>query len=383
MTQNIHRFISSKIKEALKYFPVLLVTGPRQSGKTHLCKHLFPDYEYVNLEDLSSRAFAVADPERFLQQHGNPLIIDEAQNVPDLLSAIQVRVDNNPKLRYIITGSCNFTLMRTITQSLAGRVAMFTLLPLSLREISSLVESHTIEDILFQGQYPGVIAGEIPPQFFYYNYYRTYVERDVRQLMNVKNILNFDKFVHLLATRAGSELNCSSMAKEVGVASTTIKDWLSILDTSYITFNISPYYANIGKRLTKMPKVYFHDTGLLCYLLGIEQPSQLVKHPLRGAIFENLAISEMMKQQFNLTRDPNLYFYRESAGKEVDAVLSVGGRLHLYEIKAASTFKTEFISNMRHVAQVLPGVASSIVVYDGTEFGGIATNIRKLALPEE
>ena len=347
-----------------------------------MCKQLFPDYEYVNLEDLSSRAFAVADPERFLQQHGNPLIIDEAQNVPELLSSIQVRVDTDPKLRYIITGSCNFTLMRTITQSLAGRVAMFTLLPLSLREIGTFAESHTIEDIMYQGFYPGVITREIPPQFFYYNYYRTYVERDVRQLMNVKNILNFDKFVHLLATRAGSELNCSSMAKEVGVASTTIKDWLSILDTSYITFNISPYYANIGKRLTKMPKVYFHDTGLLCYLLGVEQPLQLVKHPLRGAIFENLAIGEMMKQQFNLARDPNLYFYRESAGKEVDAVLSIGGLLHLYEIKAATTFKTEFTDNMRSVGRVLPGVASETVVYDGAEFGGIATNIRKLALPQ-
>ena len=382
MAQNIHRLISLKIKDALKFFPILLVTGPRQSGKTYLCKQLFPDYEYVNLEDLSSRAFAVADPERFLQQHGNPLIIDEAQNVPELLSSIQVRVDTDPKLRYIITGSCNFTLMRTITQSLAGRVAMFTLLPLSLREIGTFAESHTIEDIMYQGLYPGVIAREIPPQFFYYNYYRTYVERDVRQLMNVKNILNFDKFVHLLATRAGSELNCSSMANEVGVASTTIKDWLSILDTSYITFNISPYYANIGKRLTKMPKVYFHDTGLLCYLLGIEQPLQLVKHPLRGAIFENLAIGEMMKQQFNLARDPNLYFYRESAGKEVDAVLSIGGLLHLYEIKAATTFKTEFTDNMRSVGRVLPGVASETVVYDGAEFGGIATNIRKLALPQ-
>ena len=380
MSEYISRCLSSHILEVQSFFPVTVLTGPRQSGKTSLCKRLFPDYAYVNLEDITQRAFATNDPNRFLERYSGQVIIDEVQNVPELLSAIQVRVDQDRSQRFILTGSSNFALMRGITQSLAGRSALFNLLPLSLREISERVAAHSTDQILFNGQYPGVIAGGIPVQYFYSNYYATYVERDVRQLLRVKNILSFDKFVRLLAARVGSELNVSALSKEAGVSAATVNEWLSILNTSYIIYNVSPYFANISKRLTKMPKVYFHDTGLLCYLLTLDQPEQLSTHPLRGAIFENLVMGELYKQRLNLAQQPNLYFYRESNGKEVDALIATGGRLHLYEIKSTGTFRADFEANMKYLALQLPEVATTEVIYDGSSLEGVALNFRDMAI---
>ena len=380
MGEYIYRNLSSKILDVQEFFPVTVITGPRQSGKTSLCRELFPEHNYMNLEDITQRAFATNDPNRFLDRYAGSVIIDEVQNVPELLSAIQVRVDQDCAQRFILTGSSNFALMRGITQSLAGRAALFTLLPLSLREISDRVAAQSTEQILFNGQYPGVIAGRIPVQYFYSNYYATYVERDVRQLLRVKNILSFDKFVRLLAARVGSELNVSALSKEAGVSAATINEWLSILNASYITYNVSPYFANISKRLTKMPKVYFHDTGLLCYLLTLEQPEQLASHPLRGAIFENLIMGELYKQRLNQARDPNLYFYRESSGKEVDALIATGGRLDLYEIKSAGTFRAEFATNMKYLQQLLPEVGRTEVIYDGATLAGVASNFRELTV---
>lgn len=380
MSEYIYRCLSSKILEVQEFFPVTVITGPRQSGKTSLCRELFPEHNYVNLEDITQRAFATNDPNRFLDRYAGSVIIDEVQNVPELLSAIQVRVDHDRSQRFILTGSSNFALMRSITQSLAGRAALFTLLPLSLREISDRIADQYTEQILFNGQYPGVIASRIPVQYFYSNYYATYVERDVRQLLRVKNILSFDKFVRLMAARVGSELNVSALSKEAGVSAATINEWLSILNASYITYNVSPYFANISKRLTKMPKVYFLDTGLLCYLLTLEQPEQLASHPLRGAIFENLIMGELYKQRLNQARDPNLYFYRESSGKEVDALIATGGRLDLYEIKSAGTFRAEFAANMKYLQQLLPEVGRTEVVYDGPTLAGVASNFRELTI---
>lgn len=380
MSEYISRCLSSHILEVQSFFPVTVLTGPRQSGKTSLCKRLFPDYAYVNLEDLTQRAFATNDPNRFLERYSGQVIIDEVQNVPELLSAIQVRVDQDRSQRFILTGSSNFALMRGITQSLAGRSALFNLLPLSLREISERVAAHSTDQILFNGQYPGVIAGEIPVQYFYSNYYATYVERDVRQLLKVKNVLSFDKFVRLLAARVGSQLNVSALSKDAGVSAATVNEWLSILNTSYITYNVAPYFANISKRLTKMPKVYFHDTGLLCYLLALEQPEQLASHPLRGAIFENLVMGELYKQRINQAREPNLYFYREAAGREVDALIAAGGSLNLYEIKSSGTFRADFAANMKYLAQLLPEVASTEVIYDGSSLEGVALNFRDLTI---
>ncbi|MBD5280277.1 MAG: ATP-binding protein [Bacteroides sp.] len=376
MSNYIRREISDKILEVQKYYPVTTITGPRQSGKTSLCRHLFPDYKYVNLEDLTTRGYAISDPTGFVDSLGDTAIIDEVQNVPDLLSMIQVRVDENPDKRFILTGSSNFTLLQRMTQSLAGRSALFTLLPFSLKEMSAGEKSVETWRLLTRGQYPGILVNGIPNDIFYSNYYTTYVERDVRDLLRIKNIMTFDTFVRLLAARVGSEFNASQIAKEAGVSAPTVTEWLSILDTSYITYTIRPYFANISKQLTKMPKVYFYDTGLLCYLLGIETEAQFLSSTLRGAIFENMAISELMKNQFNQARTPNINFYRERSGKEVDAMVKTKEGLHLYEIKAGSTFKPEFISNMNYLSELIPEVSRRTVIYDGPTSSPLLLNLR-------
>lgn len=378
MNTYIHRILSSKIEEAAKYYPVIVVTGPRQSGKTSLCRHLYPDYRYVNLENITIRATAAEDPTAFLESLGDTVIIDEAQNVPDLMSMIQVRVDENKSLRYVLTGSSNFSLLRAITQSLAGRAALFTLLPLSFREMSKEELDRPINELMWQGEYPRVIADQFPPQDFFQNYYNTYVERDLRDLLKLKNILSFDKFVRLLAIRVGSEFNASALAREVGVSSNTISEWLSLLATSYIAYPLQPYFANLSKRLTKMPKVYFYDTGLLCYLLSIENYEQLENHPLRGAIFENLAMGELLKSRYNKGKDPNLYFYREKSGLEVDAILVEGSSLHLYEIKAGKTLRPDFLDNIKALKKSINDVSASTVIYDGESYPPTSINIRDI-----
>lgn len=378
MSEYVARAISSKVLEVQAYYPVTVLTGPRQSGKTSLCRHLFPEYGYVNLEDITTRAAATVDPSAFLAAKGNHLIIDEVQNVPELLSLIQVRVDDSPGSRYILTGSCNFSLLHNVTQSLAGRAALFTLLPFSFPEIPAEIDGKSTDVLLLQGQYPGVIVNKIPSYIFYSNYYTTYVERDVRGLLKLKNILKFDSFVRLIASRVGSEFNASSLAREVGVSSNTISEWLSILATSYIAYSLPPYHAIISKRFTKMPKVYFYDTGLLCYLLGIENSEQLERHSLRGAIFENQAMCELIKMRFNEGRDPNLSFYREYSGTEIDAILTTGSGLKLFEIKSGKTFKQEFLHNIETVKVSLPAVSESSVIYDGTSVSPLAINIRDI-----
>lgn len=374
----IERAISDKILEVQKYYPVTTITGPRQSGKTSLCRHLFPSYVYVNLEDLTMRGRALSDPTGFIDSLGTTAIIDEVQNVPELLSMIQVRVDEHPDMRFILTGSSNFSLLHRMTQSLAGRVALFTLLPFSFEEMSDSEKDIPTWRLLTRGQYPGIIVNNIPDGIFYSNYYTTYVERDVRDLLKLKNVMRFDTFVRLLAARVGSEFNASQIAKEAGVSAPTITEWLSILDASYITFALRPYYANISKQLTKMPKVYFYDTGLLCYLLGIESEQQYQSSTLRGAIFENMAISELMKQQYNQARIPAINFYRERSGKEVDAMVKTKAGLHLYEIKAGSTFRPEFTSNMAHVSSLLTDIHQSTVIYDGPTSAPLLVNIRDI-----
>lgn len=377
MTGYISRLLTPKIEEAVQYFPVIVVTGPRQSGKTSLCRHLFPDFNYVNLEDITTRTQALSDVTSFIDSLGGKAIIDEVQNVPDLFSMIQVRVDEDRSRRYVLTGSCNFSLMSRITQSMAGRAALFTLLPFSFPEMGNDISIPT-ENLLFRGQYPGVIADGIPPSTFYRNYYNTYVERDVRDVLNLKNLVKFDTFIRLVAARCGSEFNASAIAKEVGIASNTVTEWLSILTASYITYTIRPYYTNISKRLTKMPKVYFYDTGLLCFLLGIENPEQLGSSMSRGAVFENMAMGELVKRRLNEDKDPNIYFYRESSGKEVDALIEAGGTVSLYEIKNGRTFNEGYTRNMKYVESVLNNVKQSTVIYDGPTFAPIAVNIREV-----
>ncbi len=372
------RIISSKIQDAARFYPVIVVTGPRQSGKTYLCRHLYPDYNYVNLEHIVTRTAAIEDPVNFIEDLGDHVIIDEVQHVPELLSMIQVRVDENKSLRYILTGSCNFSLLKTVTQSLAGRAALFTLLPFSFKEMDKSDLDIPIENLMWHGQYPGVIIDHDAPHRFYRNYYNTYIERDLRDLLKIKNLLDFDKFVRLLATRVGSEFNASAIAREVGVTSKTVSEWFSMLSTSYIAFHLSPYFNNIAKRLTKMPKVYFYDTGLLCYLLGVASFEQLESHPLKGAIFENMAVCELIKNQFNNDLDPNLYFYREQSGKEVDAVLMTPEGLNLYEMKAGKMLRPDYRENMNALKRLLPNINTTSVIYDGESYPPICLNIRDI-----
>ena len=378
MSDFVARALTPKIEEAHRHFPVIVISGPRQSGKTSLCRNIYSDYKYVNLEDITTRAAATADPSGFLDASGDRVIIDEVQNVPEILSMIQVRVDADRSRRYILTGSSNFSLLDNISQSLAGRSALFTLLPFSLPECDAACTGRGINDIMLDGLYPGVIADGIPPQLFYRNYYNTYVERDLRNLLKVKNILAFDTFMRLLAARVGSEFNASTLARETRVTSVTIAEWMSILSTSYIAFSLRPYSSNISKQLTKMPKIYFYDTGLLCFLLGIEHPSQLDNSPFRGAIFENLAICELIKRAYNDGRDPRINFYREKSGREVDAVVAEGPGLHLYEIKSAETLRPEFTMNMKALADTLPVETKTTVIYNGPSIASVALNVRDI-----
>lgn len=378
MKNYVERFIAPKVQDAQKYFPVIVITGPRQSGKTSLCKHLFPEFTYVNLEDITSRTIALKDPINFIDSLGDKVIIDEVQNVPDILSMIQVRVDEKPSKRYILTGSSNFKLLRSISQSLAGRAALFTLLPFSLPELEDLVIDRSTDRIIVNGLYPRVIADETPFQLYYRSYYNTYVERDLRDLLKIKNIVAFDKFMRLMAARIGSEFNASALARETGVSSVTIKEWLSILMTSYIAFPLTPYFVNITKQLTKMPKVYFYDTGLACFLLGITNEEELRNHYMRGALFENLAICELMKSAYNRGEDPRIHFYREKSGLEVDALIEEGGGIHLYEIKSGSTLRQDYMANMREVTSHFKCPVTSTVIFDGQSFPPSCINIREV-----
>ena len=378
MAKYVRRLISDKIIEVQKFYPVTTITGPRQSGKTSLCRHLFPEYHYVNLEDLTTRGRAISDPTLFIDSLGPTSIIDEVQNVPDILSMIQIRVDENPQLRFILTGSSNFSLLHRMSQSLSGRVALFTLLPFSLQEMTEKEKDIPTWRLLSEGQYPGILVNGIPGNIFYPNYYTTYVERDVRDLLRIKDIMRFDTFVRLLAARTGSEFNASQISKEAGVSAPTVSEWLSVLEASYITFTLRPYFANISKQLTKMPKVYFYDTGLLCYLLGIETESQMRSSTHSGAIFENMAISELMKSEFNRGHIPQMNFYRERSGKEVDAMVRTPENIHLYEIKSGATFKPEYTATMKHVAETIPEKTRQTVIYDGSSAPPSLLNIRDI-----
>lgn len=374
----IDRLVASCILDAHNYFPVIIVTGPRQSGKSTLCRHLFPDYIYTNLEDISLRTEAMRNPVGFLDKLGEKVIIDEVQNVPEILSMIQVRVNEYKNRKYILTGSNNFSLLRTKSQSLAGRSAIFTLLPFSLIETKRIMIDKSTDSIIIDGLYPRVIADKVPVDLYYRSYYNTYVERDLRDLLKIKNLMTFDTFIRLLAARIGSEFNASAIARAAGVSSMTIKEWLSILMTSYIAFPLMPYHNNFSKRLTKMPKIYFYDTGLACFLLGIGNEEMLKGHQMRGPLFENLAICELLKSRYNKGRDPRLYFYREQSGLEVDVVAEEDSGLHLYEIKAGGNLRSNHLANMKKVRETLPNVTDTTVIYDNEAFPPLSLNIRDI-----
>lgn len=362
----INRDIASVINDAIKYFPVITITGPRQSGKTTLIKHLFNQLPYYSLENIDVLNFALNDPIAFLNQHPNGMILDEVQNAPELLSYIQGLVDENSDCKFILSGSSQFSMLKSVTQSLAGRTAIFELLPLSYSEVSKYTDTKSLDEIIFEGFYPAIYSDKNIPKYLYPNYVKTYIERDVRDLLQVKDLLQFQTFLRLCAGRIGSLFNASELSNEVGVSVNTIKSWLSVLQASYIVTLLPPFFANTQKRLIKTPKLYFNDTGLACYLLGIETPDQLSRDKMRGNLFENFIITESLKYRFNQGKDRNLYFYRDSNQNEVDLLLQIGDRYKAIEIKSSQTYNPSFEKGLKAFESLSDvKILNKFIVYSG------------------
>lgn len=364
----IKRKIESPILEAAKYFPVITVTGPRQSGKTTMLKHIFPHLHYYSLEDLDTRSFAMEDPVRFLHLHEEGMILDEVHNYPELLSYIQGIVDEQPQKKFVLSGSSNFALLKKVSQSLAGRSGVFELMPLSIEEVKGQIEYvDDADQLLYHGLYPAVCSCKNIPKFLYPSYVKTYLERDVRDLLNVKDMRLFNMFLKLCAGRIGSVFNASEIAGEIGVSSKTIQAWVSILQASYVVYLLPPYFENSRKRLTKSPKMYFCDTGLACTLLGIESAEQLAFDKMRGHLFENLIVVELLKRCLNEGKESNLYFYRDSNQNEVDILVNNGSSLDAIEVKSAMTYNPSFEKALQKVNEwVNPPVGKRIIIYAGT-----------------
>lgn len=374
----IHRELSSVLEEAYRYFSVITVTGPRQSGKTTLIRNLFPHLPYYSLESLDIRSFAENDPIAFLNQNEEGMILDEVHNAPDLLSYIQGIVDEHPDKRYILSGSSQFAMLKRVTQSLAGRTAVFELMPLSYSETKDLTADVPLDKLLFNGFYPAIYSGRNVPEFLYPAYMKTYLDRDVRDLLQIKDMMQFHIFIKLCAGRIGSLFKASELANEIGVSPNTITSWLSVLQASYIVTLLPPYFENTSKRLTKMPKVYFLDTGLACYLLGIESPEQLSRDKMRGALFENFVVTEALKQRYNQGKESNLYFYRDSNQNEIDLLLKRNTRLYGIEIKSSMTYHKDFEKALKRIDEwVKAPVDGKAVVYAGN-FENTAGEIKLL-----
>lgn len=367
--KRIERDISPKVLEALQKFPIVALMGPRQSGKTTLCQMLKPEFTYVNLEDISLRYFAKSDPKGFLASYKRGVIIDEIQYVPELFSYLQVYTDQSQTNgEYLITGSQHFLLSQHIAQSLAGRVALFQLLPLSLAELNNgnfIYE--TWEDYLIYGSYPRKWMNNIDAFEFYGNYLNTYIERDVRLLKNIMNLDVFQKFIKLLAGRTGQLFNQSSLGNELGLDNKTINSWMTLLEASFIAFRLSSYHTNFSKRIVKTPKIYFYDTGLLAYLLGIRSVQDLEVHFAKGQLFENFIILERIKQSWNFKTHEHYYFWRDSSGNEIDLLIESGTKLLAVEIKSGKTIHPDFLKNLKHFSKLKPDV-SSFLVYGGNEY---------------
>jgi uncharacterized protein len=367
----IKREVEQKLIKATMSYPVIALTGPRQSGKTTLIRELFKkEYQYVNLENLEMRAYAKNDPKAFLEEYGEKLIIDEAQHVPELFSYIQVIVDEKKiNGQFILIGSQNFLLLEKITQSLAGRVAIFHLLPFSLNELKNTKYQITkLEKQLLQGFYPRLYDQNLEPGDWLANYIHTYIERDVRSIKNITNLNSFQNFLKMCAARTGQLLDYTSIGNDCGISHNTVKEWLNILEASFIVFLLRPHFKNFNKRLVKSPKIYFYDTGLLCYLLGIETEKQLSTHYLRGGIFESFILSELVKNQFNKNLDPNIYFWRDKKGREIDCIMEKGESLTPLEIKSAKTINPGFFDGIKYWNSLSGNLPeNSYLVYAGSE----------------
>jgi len=364
----IKRFAEPALLRLAASFPVVVVTGPRQSGKTTLVRRAFPGKPYANLEELDTRAVAEEDPRGFLQGFPDGAVLDEVQKTPHLLSYIQGRVDEdrNPGM-YILTGSQQFNLLSGVTQSLAGRSALLSLMPFSFAELSSCSRAPTTqEEAIFKGGYPPLFSQEIDASAWLGNYVRTYIERDVREIVNVRNLVQFRNFVKLCAGRTGQTLNLSSLASDCGISHNTARSWISILETAYIVVLLPPYYKNFNKRIVKSPRLHFIDTGLAAWILGIQSAEQIKSHPLRGPLFESYVVSELLKEWFNLAKESNLYYWRDSHGIEIDILIDKGDKVVPVEIKSGKTFSADFLKPLQKwYAYAQNPAEESVLVYGG------------------
>ncbi len=366
-TGYINRELSAVIREAARYFSVVTITGPRQSGKTTLIRNEFKELTYYSLENLDVRSYAENDPIAFLNQHAEGMILDEVHNAPNLLSYIQGIVDEHPERRFVLSGSSQFAMLQKVTQSLAGRTAVFELLPFSYSEIRTQAEGKPLDELLFEGFYPAIHTGRNTPRFLYPSYVKTYLDKDVRDLLQIKDMMQFHTFIKLCAGRIGSLFKASELASEIGVSSHTIASWLSVLQASYIVTLLPPYFDNSRKRLTKTPKLYFTDTGLACYLLGIESAQQLARDKMRGALFENFIAMEAMKRRYNQGKESNLYFYRDSYQNEIDLIIKNSAGLTGIEIKSSMTYHPDFEKTLKQLdGWVNEPILSKAIVYAGT-----------------
>lgn len=350
----VNRHIEAAIRAQRDKYPVIAVTGPRQSGKTTLLRNIFPEYQYISLENPDNRAFAMEDPMGFLAQNRGRIILDEVQQAPILFSYIQTIVDELQAMGlFVLSGSQNFHLMDNITQSLAGRVALFKLLPFDFTEMKTgKMLAEDFGKACLNGFYPAIYDRKIEPTVFYANYIQTYVERDVTQLLNIRDLRQFRTFLALCAGRAGQLLNISSLANECGISQPTAKAWISILESSYIIFQLQPYYQNFSKRIVKTPKLYFYDTGLLCHLLGIRDMTTFHENPLRGNIFENLVVAELFKRNEHEYLHREYWFWRDSNGHEIDLLTQNGNLFDIFEIKSTQTIMREHFKGIDYFSEI-------------------------------
>lgn len=380
----IQRHLAVKLKDAMRHYPVVSVTGPRQSGKTTLTRMVFPRHAYVSLENPDQRAYALNDPKGFLNQFSGGVILDEVQRAPDLFSYIQGRVDERRKSgQFLLTGSRNFLLLHKISQSLAGRCAILHLFPLALAELKKqkmgpLGEIKTLESkknpqdwikTLWTGFYPAIHDRKLDAQEWLRNYYQTYLERDLRDMLNVGDLEAFGQFIRLCAGRCGQLLNLMSLASDCGITHTTARRWLSVLEASFLVYLLKPYHNNFSKRLIKSPKLYFLDTGLLCYLLRIRDPEDLRHHAMRGSVFETFVVSEAVKNLWHSGREPDLYFWRDSEGHEVDLLVEEKKKTLAVEVKSAETFAPDFTHGLDYWKK-LAGMTKplqTMIVYGGAD----------------
>ncbi|HWV71993.1 MAG TPA: ATP-binding protein [Pseudosphingobacterium sp.] len=370
MPSFIDRSIASVILAQKEKFPILAVTGPRQSGKTTLLKHLFHDYRYITLENPDIRSFASEDPNGFLSQYDGKVILDEVQRTPELFSYIQTKVDESGKMgEFILSGSQNFHLINNITQTLSGRVALFKLLPFDMQEMrNAQLLDKAYSAACFYGFYPAIFDRKIDPSIFYANYIQTYVEKDVTTLINIRDLKTFRTFLGLCASRAGQLLNVSALANACDISQPTAKAWLSILESSYIVFLLNPYHENFNKRLIKSPKLYFYDSGLLCHLLGIRNQEEVQENRLKGNIFENMVIAEFIKHNAHRYLHQEAFFWQDSNQHEVDFLLKKANGFDIFEVKATQTIMPKLFTNMDYFGE-LAGTqqVNKTLIYGGDE----------------